>query len=125
MGRYYSGDIEGKFWVGVQPSNTADRFGFVGVQPSTLLYWFTSDDIDSVKNGLKEIEDNLGDYLPLMQKFFSERDMYSDTELCNNVGIAEDEVQYYLKEYADYILGHKILDKLIETGRCEFEAELY
>ena len=27
MGRYYNGDIEGKFWVAVQPSNAADQFG--------------------------------------------------------------------------------------------------
>ena len=27
MGRYYSGDIEGKFWFAVQSSNAADRFG--------------------------------------------------------------------------------------------------
>ena len=125
MGRYYSGDIEGKFWFAVQSSNSADRFGVIGVEPSVLEYWFTSDDIDSVKNGLKEIEDNLGDKLPLMEKFFSERDMYNNTELCKSIDITEDEAQYYLREYADYKLGHKILDKLIETGRCEFEAELY
>lgn len=125
MGRYYSGDIEGKFWVAVQPSYSADRFGVKGVEPSILEYCFTSDDIDSVKKGLKEIEDNLGDKLPLMQKFFNERDMYNDTEVCNNVGIKEDEVQYYLREYADYILGNKILNELLEYGRCEFEAELF
>ena len=125
MGRYYSGDIEGKFWFAVQPSDSADRFGVKGVEPSVLQYCFTIDDIEGVKNGLKEIEDNLGDYLPLMQKFFSERDMYNDTELCNNVGLAEDEVQYYLREYADYILGNKILKELLEYDRCEFEAELY
>ena len=29
MGRYYSGDIEGKFWFGIQPSNDAEQFGAV------------------------------------------------------------------------------------------------
>jgi hypothetical protein len=125
MGRYYSGDIEGKFWFAVQPSDSADRFGVKGVEPSVLQYCFTSDDIEGVKNGLKEIEDNLGDKLPLMEKFFSERDMYNDAEVCNNVGISEDEVLYYLREYADYKLGNKILKELLEYGRCEFEAELY
>jgi hypothetical protein len=27
MGRYYNGDIEGKFWVAVQSSDDADFFG--------------------------------------------------------------------------------------------------
>ena len=27
MGRYYNGDINGKFWFAVQNSNCADRFG--------------------------------------------------------------------------------------------------
>jgi hypothetical protein len=29
MGRYYNGDIEGKFWVGIQPSTDADFFGVI------------------------------------------------------------------------------------------------
>ncbi len=29
MGRYYSGDIEGKFWFAVQSSYAADRFGVI------------------------------------------------------------------------------------------------
>ena len=31
MGRYYTGDIEGKFWFGIQSSNSADRFGVIGL----------------------------------------------------------------------------------------------
>ena len=30
MGRYYEGDINGKFMFGVQASNAADRFGVEG-----------------------------------------------------------------------------------------------
>ena len=30
MGRYYSGDIEGKFWFAVQDSDDADHFGIEG-----------------------------------------------------------------------------------------------
>ena len=33
MGRYYNGDIEGKFWFAVQSSDCADRFGSIGEQP--------------------------------------------------------------------------------------------
>ena len=27
MGRYYSGDVEGKWWFGVQSSDTPTKFG--------------------------------------------------------------------------------------------------
>ena len=30
MGRYYHGDIDGKFWVAVQSSTDADFFGVEG-----------------------------------------------------------------------------------------------
>ena len=43
MGRYYSGDIEGKFWFTVQSSNAADRFGSIGYEPSYLEYYFDED----------------------------------------------------------------------------------
>ena len=44
MGRYYSGDIEGKFWFGVQSSNAADRFGAEGFRPEELCYYFDKDE---------------------------------------------------------------------------------
>ena len=40
MGRYYSGDIEGKFWFAVQDSDDADFFGCEGRPPSVLEYDF-------------------------------------------------------------------------------------
>ena len=45
MGRYYSGDIEGKFLVTVQPSNAADRFGVFG-EATSLSYIFDRDDLE-------------------------------------------------------------------------------
>ena len=36
MGRYYDGDIEGKFWFGVQSSDDADFFGSKGYQPEYI-----------------------------------------------------------------------------------------
>jgi hypothetical protein len=38
MGRYYSGDISGKFWFGIQSSHDADYFGVKGYYDKTL-YW--------------------------------------------------------------------------------------
>ena len=42
MGRYYEGDIEGKFWFAVQESNDADFFGVTGEQPNYLTYFYST-----------------------------------------------------------------------------------
>ena len=37
MGRYYNGDIEGKFWFGVQSSDDGDFFGSKGEEPNHIF----------------------------------------------------------------------------------------
>ena len=36
MGRYYSGDINGKFWFALQSSNAASRFGGYENEPNYI-----------------------------------------------------------------------------------------
>jgi len=119
MGRYYSGDIDGKFWFAVQPSNSADRFGVTGHVPEYIEYVFCEDDKQNVESELKRIEKELGNQLQLMEDFFSNHGSYNDEKLTEN-GIDSNK----LREYADYKLGQKILDCLNENGYCEFTAEL-
>lgn len=119
MGRYYSGDIEGKFWFGVQSSDAADRFGVTGQVPNFLEYYFSDDDKKYVEAGLKVIEDKLGDQLQKMDEFFNNNYGYND-EMLKNAGIDEE----FLSEYADYQLGKQILECLNDQGYCEFTAEL-
>ena len=52
MGRYYSGDIEGKFWFGIQSSNDADNFGVEG-SCTYIDYFFDEENYDDV---IKELE---------------------------------------------------------------------
>ena len=54
MGRYYFGDIEGKFAFAIQSSDAADRFGVSGEQ-NTLSYYFGSDNLDTIEEELKNI----------------------------------------------------------------------
>ena len=56
MGRYYDGDIEGKWWFGVQPSDVPTRFG----GGETRIEYSIPHD-DDFKDTMKEIETNLGD----------------------------------------------------------------
>lgn len=119
MGRYYSGDIDGKFWFAVQPSNSADRFGVTGNVPEYIEYTFEDSDKEGVKRELKKIEDALGDQLEKLENFFNASTSYSDDMLTEN-GIDSRN----LRDYADYKLGQQILKCIEDKGYCEFTAEL-
>lgn len=119
MGRYYDGDINGKFWFGVQSSNAADRFGQKGYEPSYIEYYYENDDLDEVEAEIKRIEDELGDKLAALDEFFSENYGYRDEDL-KAIGIDGHDIS----EYADLGLGRKIRDCIKENGSCSFTAEL-
>ena len=58
MGRYYYGDIEGKFMFAVQPSDAGERFGAYETpqEPSSIDYAVSRDSYDKLSKELKEIE---------------------------------------------------------------------
>jgi len=118
MGRYYSGDIDGKFWFAVQSSDAADRFGVSGETPNVINYNFGSDDLEGVENEIAEIETALGDKVRIITEFFEKNNSYNDEKLAD-AGITSEE----LSEYADLELGKKIRDCIVENGECNFEAE--
>ncbi len=123
MGRYYSGDIEGKFWFGVQASNAADRFGSVG-SANYIEYYFSDHDLHEVEEEIANIENKLGDKVSIIDNFFisireSGKISYGDHEL-KDLGINDDD----LSEYADLRLGKQIRDCIKENGDCSFTAEL-
>jgi hypothetical protein len=118
MGRYFQGDIQGKFWFALQSSNCADRFGVMGYQPDVLNYYFSEDDLEGVEEEIANIETKLGDKLKIIDDFFETRGGYNDDDL-EKAGISKHE----LSEYADLGMGKKIRDCIKENGQCEFEAE--
>ena len=118
MGRYYSGDIDGKFWFALQSSDAADRFGVTGTQPNYLYYYFDESDLEAVEEEIKSIEDELGDKLKVIDEFFEKNSGYND-QMLKEAGITTDE----LRDYADLGLGKQIRDSIKENGQCEFEAE--
>jgi hypothetical protein len=122
MGRYYSGDIDGKFWFGVQSSDAADRFGRIGEQPPYLVYYFDIDDLPEVEAEIQRIESTLGEKKAKLDAFFNQEGKlgYQDKEL-TEIGISQED----LSEYADLFLGYKIAKALkeSESGTCEFTAE--
>lgn len=124
MGRYYSGDIEGKFWFAVQASDAADRFGVTGTPPNYLNYYFDISNLQSIRDEIGVILKNLGEYRDKLDKFFDMKCCYNDKELQEYLKVDENKERYLLSEYADLCLGEKILKCVEENGSCEFEAEL-
>ena len=124
MGRWCSGSIDHKFWVGIQSSDAADRFGVTGHQPEELYYHFDQESLSDIYQELKDIRDKLGNNLILLHKFFEENDSYSNEKVAEYLNVEPGGIQNILKDYADYELGLKIADAVETTGQCEFTAEL-
>lgn len=119
MGRYYNGDIEGKFWFAVQSSTAASRFGGEEHQPNYIEYSFDEDHLEDVEEEIAVIEKELGDKKQILDEFFNANTGYND-EMIAELGVSMEE----LSEYADLGLGIKIRDCIKENGSCNFEAEL-
>jgi len=128
MGRYYSGDIEGKFAFGVQSSAAADRFGKPGCAPGYLEYYYEDDNMPELKLELKVIEEALGAHKRALQIYF---DLYKTEEnapmdfpeYLKRAELPKLTGEQY-KEYVDYALGRQILDCVEREGSCSFTAEL-
>jgi hypothetical protein len=120
MGRYYSGDIEGKFWFAVQSSAVAgDRFGCVESHPEVIDYYADEDHLPTINQELKNIEDKMGDQLAKYDEFFNKNNGYNN-QMLTDAGL---DVKL-LEDYADYGFGVKLRDCIIEQGSCSFTAEI-
>jgi len=135
MGRYYEGDIEGKFWFGIQSSDDADFFGQQGFQPDHLEYYFGEEDLPKIEHGLALCLDHLGRAKEILDDFFEKREGYTTDEVCEVLDIPVPKVKsmeahkkskyhYYLMWYARYELGKKIYDRVKSDKFCSFRAEL-
>jgi len=116
MGRYYTGDIDGKFWFAVQSSNAADQFGAEG-HATYISYYFDEGHIPDIEQGLKKLSDRTD--MKKCKEYFKANQFYQVSHASDN-GISEDNI----RDYADYELGKEILDCVVKNGQCSFEAEL-
>jgi hypothetical protein len=119
MGRYYSGDIEGKFWFGLQPSDAPSRFGGTEQEPSYITYDFQEDNLEEIEEEIKNIQENLVEKIGIIDKFFEDNNSYNDTML-QEINITNDE----LREYADLKLGIQIRDCVKEQGYYTIDCEI-
>lgn len=129
MGRYYSGDIEGKFWFGVQSSDDGEFFGARELEPMSITYQV--EDIKEVEDGLEKCKKKLGENKRLLDEFFDSLEHGYNEEMIiswyknkHELTITENYVRGILEWYARLDLGEKIHKCMLEHGFCEFNAEL-
>ena len=130
MGRYYDGDISGKFWFGIQPSDDADFFGVEGTQPEYIEYYFDESNTDDVRKGVNDCLETLGENKSRLDKFFDGRQGYNDDMIRDvwqmeyKTELTDVEIRDMLSWYARLELGTKILNCLDENKECSFNAEI-
>tara|TARA_R110002020_G_C16006691_1_gene750728 strand:+ start:22 stop:402 length:381 start_codon:yes stop_codon:yes gene_type:complete len=126
MGRYYWGDIEGKFGFAIQSSNDADFFGVTGYQPNILNYEFEKDDLDKVNEGIKKCkEENLiVKHLDKYNEITKDENYINHGTTSSQLGINEDTFRNFLTWNARLHLGLQIKESIETKGQCYFEAEL-
>jgi hypothetical protein len=115
VGRYYNGDISGKFWFGIQGSDAGERFGCVEEDPGYVCYF--TDDLEQCQLELKSIEAELGDKIALIEEILKHG---HNSKSLKDSGISESD----LEDYADWELGKKIEACLLKNGTCRFEADI-
>lgn len=133
MGRYYTGDIEGKFWFGVQPSDDADFFGGQHGEPNYIVYNFTADDLPDIQIGIDQCIKALGENKAKLDTFFGEGGKgyggYNDEMVAEELELPPSNeawnthVSDVLGWYARLELGEEIRASVVGTGYCNFEAE--
>ena len=121
MGRFYSGDIEGKFAFAVQPSNAPERFGAEECEPSYIDYYVPPDSVDEVRKEVQSIETEHADQIKRIEKMFDKNKGYNDSTM-EKYGVTREG----LSEYADLRLGRQILKYLEDNPDygCSIQAEL-
>jgi len=131
MGRNYWGDIEGKFWFGIQSSDDPSYFK----EPcsieededgdeTSLVYSFDETDIEAIEEVVGEIINELGDSKEKLDKFLDLRDSSGDDLISKETGILASDMKLILTLYARMKLGNQILDCIKKNGQCIFECEL-
>ena len=124
MGRYYHGDIEGKFWFGIQPSDDPKFFGAEEEAPDYISYY--TEDLKAIEVGIKSCKKHLGKYYKDVHHFFTEtvNDPNYAQRLHEWLNISEVKAENLMGWYARLELGEKMYKQVKEHGSCAIEAEI-
>jgi hypothetical protein len=130
MGRFYNGDINGKWWFAVQSSDTPERFGG---QETSIDYIICNN--EEFQEEMKKLETTLGENLKIFDEFFAKKDSYNNEQLVeffqekgknytDNISMVD--IEYLLKDYADYQFGLEVAKYFEDTMEesCYISSEL-
>ncbi len=119
MGRYYNGDVEGKFMFAVQGSDAHERFGAIGGESNYINYVVYRDSYADICSELEGINKQS---IEKVDKMFNEKSGYND-KIKKEFGVSEKD----LSEYADYEIGMQLkefFDDNPDVDECRFDAEI-
>ncbi len=125
MGRYYDGDIEGKFWFGLQSSTAPERFCATEVAEQVIEYYIDRDDLPEIKKEIENIEND-----PEVQKIINLFKEVKEEDSKSFFSFSEENIKKHaltrkaMEDYADLLLGKKILDYL-EFDPDRFGCTIY
>jgi len=114
MGRYYNGDINGKFMFAVQGSDAGEKFGAVEIESNYVEYCLDRDKYQDIIKELSAIKKRGG--VDRVKAMFNKVDSYND-EIMKEHNVKRED----LEDYADYELGNQMKEFFDESG----EDELY
>ena len=119
MGRYYDGDVNGKFMFAVQGSDAHERFGAIGGESNYINYVVYRDSYADICSELEGINKQS---IEKVDKMFNEKSGYND-KIKKEFGVSEKD----LSEYADYEIGMQLkefFDDNPDCDECRFDAEI-
>ena len=119
MGRYYDGDVNGKFMFAVQGSDAHERFGAIGGESNYINYVVYRDSYAEICSELEGINKQS---IEKVDKMFNEKSGYND-KIKKEFGVSEKD----LSEYADYEIGMQLkefFDENPDCDECRFDAEI-
>jgi len=129
MGRFYTGDIEGRFGFAVQSSTDGERFGAKPVEPNIITYY--AEDIKECEEGIKECLKCLS----IPNKYFN-KVVNHFKDINNKYELFWDEIDWLkelmtekvpekIEEYNLHSLelGLKIYHCIKKQGDCQYDAE--
>lgn len=113
MGRYYDGDIEGKFWFGLQSSTAPERFCAREVAEQVIEYYIDRDDLPEIKKEIENIEND-----PEVQKIINLFKEVKEEDSKSFFAFSKENIKKHnltrkaMEDYADLLLGRQIRDYL-------------
>jgi len=120
MGRYYNGDVDGKFMFSVQPSDAHERFGAVELDQGYIPYIVYRTSYAEICSELDSIKKK--GHVDRVENMFDKETGWN-SEIKARYNVTDED----LSEYADYQIGIQLkefFDDNPDLDECRFDAEI-